>query len=255
MGLRILLPDINRSERKYTGRDREIRVGLMQLKDLSRDGLDCILHERTKNGPFASLANFMERTGTHVHLQDVRVLIKAGCFNSVGMGAGRPALMWEALRFFHHDRTPAQRMLLEGLEGGDWKTDVPPAGQYSKGLMLKHEMETLGFPLSIHPLDRHKDILRRMRYVRAEELHAHVGREVTTIGWPITGKTVHTVHGDAMKFMSFEDQTGIYETVFFPKVYHRYCHMLSTERPYVLRGQVAEAFGAITINVKVLERL
>jgi error-prone DNA polymerase len=121
--------------------------------------------------------------------------------------------------------------------------------------MLKHEMETLGFPLSIHPLDRYEKTLRRIRYVRAEEIHLHVGREVTTIGWPITGKTVHTVHGETMKFMSFEDQTGIYETVFFPKVYHRFCHVLSTARPYVLRGQVQEVFGAITMRVKALERL
>jgi DNA polymerase III alpha subunit len=33
MGLTILPPHINRSEIKYTGKNKEIRVGLMQLKD------------------------------------------------------------------------------------------------------------------------------------------------------------------------------------------------------------------------------
>lgn len=32
MGLTILPPNINESEIKYTGKNREIRVGLMQLK-------------------------------------------------------------------------------------------------------------------------------------------------------------------------------------------------------------------------------
>jgi len=52
-----------------------------------------------------------------------------------------------------------------------------------------------------------------------------------------------------MKFVSFEDTTGIYETVFFPKVYHRYCYMLNATRPYILKGKVERDFGAITITV------
>jgi DNA polymerase III alpha subunit len=50
------------------------------------------------------------------------------------------------------------------------------------------------------------------------ELHLHVGEHVLSIGWLVTGKTVQTKDGDPMKFVSFEDTTGIYETVFFPKV-------------------------------------
>ena len=76
-----------------------------------------------------------------------------------------------------------------------------------------------------------------------------MGKPVTTIGWQITGKTVRTKEGEAMKFVTFEDPTGIYETVFFPKAYHRFCHMMNAERPYLLKGRVEEAFGAITMTV------
>ena len=82
-----------------------------------------------------------------------------------------------------------------------------------------------------------------------------VGKQVTTIGWQITGKTVRTKDGQAMKFISFEDQTGIYETVLFPKIYHRYCHMLNATRPYILKGKVEENFGAITMTVNWIEFL
>ena len=115
--------------------------------------------------------------------------------------------------------------------------------------MLKHESETLGFILSAHPLDLYRDILKNLNYVRAKDLHAKVGKQVTTIGWQITGKTVRTRDGDTMKFVSFEDPTGIYETVFFPKPYNQYCHMLNATRPYILKGKVEEAFGAITVTV------
>ena len=36
LGLGILPPDVNRSQVRWTGADRELRVGLMALKDLAR---------------------------------------------------------------------------------------------------------------------------------------------------------------------------------------------------------------------------
>ena len=251
MGLQILPPDINESEIPYTGQGRKIRVGLMALMDLSQESKEAILHVRSKNGPFSSLQNFMNRTAAHVHLQDTRILIKAGCFDSIAHGTTRAALMWQALCFFNQDKTATQVLLFE--TNPTPSIADPPAhfpSPYPKHLMLKHEMETLGFLLSIHPLDRYKDMLERLDHVKACDLHAHVGERVTTVGWQITGKTVQTVHGHVMKFVSFEDQTGIYETVLFPKVYHQCCHMLNATRPYILKGKVEEAFGAITLTVQ-----
>jgi len=121
--------------------------------------------------------------------------------------------------------------------------------------MLKHELDTLGFYLSIHPLDRYTTALRGLHHVSACDLHLHVGEHVTTIGWLVTSKTVQTKDGDPMKFVSFEDTTGIYETVFFPKVYHQFCHALSEMRPYVLKGKVEEDFTAITLTVNWIDFL
>jgi len=244
MGLTILLPDINQSEIKYTGRGRAIRVGLMQVKALSQEAQECIIHERSKHGPFTGLEDFLLRVGRH--LQDVRILIKAGCLDSIAHGLTRPSLMWQALRFYdgeHREENsptlfPAPPTLLPVIH--------PP---YPKRLMLRHEEDTLGLLLSLHPLDRYRGILKGLHYVKARNLHAHVGRQVTTIGWLVTGKTVHTRDGEPMKFISFEDTTGLYETVFFPKVYNQFCHMLNRSRPYIIKGEVEEDFGSITLTV------
>ena len=246
MGLTILPPDINQSEIKYTGRNREIRVGLMQLKALSQEARELIIHERSKRGPFTGLEDFLLRIGPHLRFQDVRILIKAGCFDSIARGLSRPSVMWQALRFYggeHQEENPPTLLstppILSPLK-------QPP---YPKSLMLKHELETLGLLLSLHPLNQYEDIVKGLDYVRAKDLHAHVGKKVTTIGWLVTGKTVHTRDGEPMKFVSFEDTTGLYETVFFPKVYDRFCHMLSEMRPYILKGKVEEDFGSISLTV------
>jgi error-prone DNA polymerase len=246
MGLKVLGPDINQSEIKYTGKDKEVRVGLMQLKDLSLEAKEAIIHERSKNGPFVSFQGFLDRMGGHIHLQDVRILIKAGCFDSSDR-VPRSGLMWQALRFFdqkEEEKAPTFFDRALPLQSAAFLQ-----GPYPRDLMQKHESETLGFFLSLHPLDLCADTLNGLDYVRARDLHARVGKHVTTIGWQITGKTVNTKDGETMKFVSFEDQTGIYETVFFPKAYNRFCHMLNAARPYILKGRVEEAFGAITMTV------
>ena len=52
-----------------------------------------------------------------------------------------------------------------------------------------------------------------------------------------------------MEFLTFEDEHGLVETTFFPRVYERYAHILQTGRPYVLRGLVESDFGATTLTV------
>jgi len=248
MGLRILPPDINRSEIKYTGRDRDIRVGLMQIKGLVHDAMDAVIYERKRNGPFASIDEFLTRTGRAIHLQDARQLIKAGCFDN--MGITRPGLVWKAMQFFgKREESTAPSLFDYAVKPLPAAAPVSCMDHYSGQVMLKNESETLGLLLSIHPLDLYGDILKKMHHVSAKDLPGYVGRQVTVIGWLVTGKTVLTRAGDPMKFISFEDATGIYETVFFPKVYHRYCHMLNASRPYIIKGRVEEDSGSININV------
>ncbi|MDQ1334972.1 MAG: polymerase subunit alpha [Thermodesulfobacteriota bacterium] len=251
MGIQVLPPDINRSEIPYTARDRQIRVGLMQLKGLSQEVREAIVHERMKRGHFRSLEEFLCRTAPHLHLQDVKVLIKGGCFDAIARGVARPGLLWETLRFFARETEKRSPGLFTSIQA---PTPALPAkqdrrDQYPRHLMLQHESEVFGFILSVHSLDLCRDILNGLPYVRAKDLHSQVGREVTAIGWPVASKTVRTQKGEPMKFMTFEDLTAPYEAVFFPKVYHRYCHMLNAARPYILKGKVEETFKAVTVTV------
>jgi DNA polymerase III alpha subunit len=52
-----------------------------------------------------------------------------------------------------------------------------------------------------------------------------------------------------MEFLTFEDETGIVETTFFPKTYERFCHMVDRNRPYVLEGTVEVDWGVTTLTV------
>jgi DNA polymerase-3 subunit alpha/error-prone DNA polymerase len=95
--------------------------------------------------------------------------------------------------------------------------------------------------------------LQKLGTVKAVDLPRHLGRRVRLAGWLITGKVVTTKHGDPMEFLTFEDETGIVETTFFPQTYHRFCHMIDRNRPYLLTGKVEEDWGAITLTVDRVE--
>jgi error-prone DNA polymerase len=250
MGLRVLLPDINGSRSEYRGRDRTIRVGLMQLKGLRAAALEAVLEERAKR-PFLSLEDFLCRVD--IDPADVKILIKAGCMDGISGGATRPEMIWKALAWHaaRASRRPAARSLFATIPAAA----PPPTPQYSTRTILEHELETLGFLISRHPLSLYADRLSGIRHVKGADLAGHVGRRVTTVGWWVTGKVVTTREDEPMEFISFEDTSALYETTFFTQAYARFCHMLNRSRPYVLTGVVEEDFGAVTLTVDTVRLL
>jgi error-prone DNA polymerase len=244
MGLRVLLPDINESRREYRGEGKVIRVGLMQLKGLHDAALEEILGERKKK-PFLSLEDFLCRV--EIDLADVKILIKAGAMDSIAGGASRPEMIWKALAW--HQRRVSRRAMERRLFEDTPSVIPPQVPHYSARTVLEHELETLDFLISRHPLSLYAQALSRFRYVRGADLPMYIGKRVTTVGWWVTGKVITTRNDEPMEFISFEDTSALYETVFFPQAYERFCHMLNRSRPYILSGVVEQEYGVVTLTV------
>jgi DNA polymerase III alpha subunit len=118
-------------------------------------------------------------------------------------------------------------------------------------------MEALGFILSVHPLALYASTIRSLphRIVRASDLADHVGRHVHVLGWPITRKEVMTRAGESMEFVSFEDETAIYETVFFPQAFKRFCQEVDMGSAYLLTGKVESEFGTVSLTIRRVSKL
>lgn len=244
MGITVLLPDINESEWAYFGKDKQVRVGLMQLKEIQKDAVERILEERRENGSFKSFDDVLNRV--KLTPNDVKILIKAGVFDKLEPDKTRPELMWRLMYWqdFRVKKTNGTMSLFDESPG-----ELPRSANYDFRTQLQHECETLGFLISRHPLTLYKDRLKKLTYISAKDLPMFVGKSVTTIGWLVTRKMTRTKNDEMMEFISFEDTTAIYEAIFFPKTYQRFCYMLSHSQPYILRGTVEEEFGAVTLNI------
>jgi error-prone DNA polymerase len=237
MGLTVLPPDINASDWVYLGYDKAIRVGFMQIKSLREDLAKQIVTEREAHGCYRSLHDFLDRVKPD--LAQAKLLIKAGCLDSIAGDLTRPGLIWRLVAF----------------HAGQRHRYLPIPREYSAQQQWAHEWDLFGFPLSRHPLDLLKEGVGRTRYIPACELHHHIGRTVTLLGWLVTEKIVSSKKGEPMEFATYEDQTGLYDATFFPSTYQYYCHLLAPNQGYLVTGVVEEHFAAVTLTVSRLRLL
>jgi error-prone DNA polymerase len=237
MRLTILPTDINESSWTYTGSGKTVRVGFMQIKGLQEEMVKQLVAERHANGPYRSLSDFLTRV--HPAIAQTKLLIKAGCFDSVAGELTRPALLWRLL----------------ALQASTTPGYVPIPEAYSFQKSLAHELALFGFPLQCHPLDVFREAYKDSHYILAKDLALYIGKVVTLIGWLLTEKIVSTKKGDPMEFMTLEDQTGMYDATVFPQTYRQYCHLLATNQAYMINGLVEEHFSTVIVEVKTIRLL
>jgi error-prone DNA polymerase len=228
MGLAILPPDVNASDWAYRGEGDRLRMGLMQVKTIPKALGASIVAEREQTGPYRSFQDFLRRV--KLEPMQARALIRAGCCDSISGELTRPALLWR---------------LFAGEETGP----LPVPDEYPASQTRAHEIESFGFLASRHPLTLYRQQIERLQPVPAAHMHRFIGCRITMVGWLITEKPVETKHGLAMEFITLEDFTALYDATLFPEVYRRCCHLLASNRAYVIRGLIEEAFGVTTLTV------
>ncbi len=252
MGLTILPPHVNHSELRWRGRKLCLRVGLQAIKGLSVAAQQRILAARGARA-FSDLGDLLRRARPDE--EEARALVHGGTCDelSAGAGAARGALVWELARWRQVKRRGRGREGRMRGESGELfaEPSVPPPALPSGGERdrLRRQFDVLGFLCDRHPLTLFRRPQDDPRAITARQLDQRVGQRVRFWGWPIAGKTVPTKRGEPMKFLTFEDQTGMVETTFFPRAYSRYCSMLQRGRPLLLEGKVEQDFGVATLTV------
>lgn len=240
IGIHILGPDINDSTRQCRGYKGCLRMGFDQIKGLPRAAIDLILQAREPE-PFMDFRDFLYRVS--LGLEATKRLILAGCFDA--WEANRPNLIWQTLHWFaqHRDQTEDLFPTLDGDE------DLPTMEPYALKTKLALEKKLFGYWISAHPLTPYFARFDDGERTLACDLPQRLYRHVVLAGWLITAKTVTTIHDEPMSFLTFEDETGFYETVLFPDAYKQYAADIQRDRPYAVHGEVVEEMGAITLTI------
>lgn len=243
LGLNVLPPDINRSKYRWQGNEDTILTGLLSIKNLSFETAQRIIEKR-KETPYTTIADFYHRI--HPSEDEATSLIHAGALDSLDLAHSREKLLW-SLACLKQSANTTTSLFPPSVPT---PPQLPPQSHIDK---LRYEYKSLGFLCSTHPIMMFTKKTQNM--TKGYEIASYIGKKITIAGWLLTGKIVSTKTGDAMEFLTFEDETATFEATFFPKVYRKFAHILSSNRGYILRGLVEDDFGAQTLTVETVHPL
>ena len=249
-GIRVLPPDINESRMYFSVSGKDIRFGLLALKNVGKQFLQQILEER-KHGKFASFEDFINRMPAgELNKRMVESLLKAGTFDGLGVYRSRLLRVYESMI----DRaTEKGRNNLDGqldmfsVIGTAEQApkceypDIPELGVREKLLM---EKEATGMYFSGQMLDEYS---KHLEILKPDSIADYVSEDadpvdkarVSLAGIVTSVTTKNTRNGDRMAFFTVEDRMAEIECIAFSRQYADNAHLIHSDSGLFVSGTLS----------------
>ena len=288
LGLVVLGPDINESDRQFSVNKRgEIRFGLGGIKGTGDAAVESIIEERSANGSFSDIYDFISRVNLRtVNKKTLESLAYAGAFDCYeefhraqffDLADGENANFIERLiryaNHVHSEKASAQSSLFGAFGGSDAlisKPKAPVIEPWSDLEKLRFEQEVVGFYISGHPLDTFRVELdnfcnctldRVMEIPEGERNPVFFGKEITVGG--IVTSAVERISKNGRPFMIFklEDYKGSMEMLLGGEEFVQMSNYIQVGRFLYLKGKVQnrwkqeDQFEFKPINIQLLTEI
>lgn len=252
-GLNVLKPDINRSEIEFRAVDRtSVLFGLKGIKNIGDAALTEIMATR-QDGPFRDLFDFCKRSCLRtINKRVIESLILSGATDVL---PGSRAQKIEELDIImgqaqaerdaeKHGQVGLFQAVVSTTSAGKPRIyEFNSTAQWTPKEELSKEKEVVGFYLSSHPLDAHRDLARWLNakdFMHLDEVKSE-WEEIYAVGLLKGFKIITTKRGDKMAFAEFEDLGSSCEGIIFPSLFRAVEMALNEDTIYVLRGTVDKA--------------
>lgn len=253
MGIKVLPPDINQSDRDFSIEDDEgslehmgVRFGFNAIKHVGSAAIDNIIETRAKIKTFTSLTQFIHETDSRkVNKTTLECLIKVGAMDKFGTRSS----MLENLESIR--QTAGQ--LQSDVDGQDtlfqdvsesvseMKDSFLTQPEYPKQELLSFEKELLGLYLTDHPMAHALKAVSKRATKTIAEIDQEIHRNQTFLfGGVITSlRQVSTKKDNSlMAFGKIEDSSGSMDFVVFPRTYKEYGHLLTQDGVVLLKAKI-----------------
>ncbi len=258
-GVKILPPNVNRSELKYRVEDYlpeddpkilspngGIRVSLNQIKGLSKQTRETIVAKRS-DSPYWSFFDFVSRVKPGRN--ELESLILCGAFDE--LHPNRRALLWavpSAIRYGHaqmtEHRTPhTQHPIAIQIPEPDLPDSIVDFTPQEKTI---YERRILELDVDQHLMAFERERIKAKGATTAAAASVLPNKsKVFVVGNPIRLRFPPTSSGKRVMFFDLEDETGLLNVTCFNETYLRYGHTVITS-PYVtVRGEAQNRDGHI----------
>jgi DNA polymerase-3 subunit alpha len=241
MGYKVLPPNINESFLDFTvvitdkenstghsiNRKDNIRFGLRNVKNFGEEIGKAIIAERKERGHFKTIEDFLERVQhRNLNKKSLEALIMCGAMDDFG-DRGVLCSNIENLLAFHKGmiqfNNSNQVSLFEMLDDKPKSVlkleDAEPVTLKQK---LLWEKELLGLYVSGHPLDSHRDTMKRATNSIAGLIKQKFAKEQLIVVHVDQCRVIMTKKDNSkMAFLTIQDKSGTAEAVIFPEAFKK----------------------------------
>ena len=233
-----------------TANKYRIRFGLVTIKNFGQGISTSIIEERKKNGPFTSLANFLDRVkDRNLNKKSLEALIKAGALDLFGHERGLLLANIDLCLAYnkekgdqHSDQDSLFSMMSDASSAPTLRlVDAPPVDMRDR---LAWEKELLGLYISGHPLERFREIMEKRDVNIKKVLETEKdGASFVCVAMIDSVRPIQTKKNDTMAFLAISDLTGTTEAVVFPRTYTEFKNLITPDRCVALKATVTTRNG------------
>ena len=246
MGLEVLPPSVTESRYKFTVvDDRRIRFGLGAIKGVGESAIRSIIEAREVR-PFESLFDFCQRIDLRLNNKRVlECLIASGALDEFGergsMKAGLETVLSEA-QLRQRERDTGQ----ESLFGGTLATErpeprLPHVAPLTEAERLKDEKAVLGFYISGHPLERHRDLVEMFALEANTSTIPQLRDRRVELACVVTSMSVNVGRSSGKEYckLTVEDFHGTASAMVFGDVWLETRGLFAEDAPVLIEGMVS----------------
>lgn len=252
----ILAPSIFSSQRFFTVESGGIRFGLQAIKGVSHNFIQKLLQQRRERESqwedIFELAS--DLSAVYFTRKNVEPLIKAGALDEFGYDRATLLSTLDAAVKYAELISPTEESDLFGGDASHFgkskhiKSEPLPIME-----KLQFEKEVLGQYFSEHPTVSKKKMLNNKFVDIWDVLQATKDIQVKIVGIIQDIKRIRTKKGEAMAFLTVQDDTGSLSVTLFPEEYAKFNALLKEQEMLVISGKSERRNGRSQIITKYIE--
>ncbi len=247
LGIPVLPPHVNKSQKHFSATQDGIRFGLLAVKNLGKGIIERLIEEREQNGPFTSMYDFCLRVdGRDMNRRALEGLIKSGALD--GLEQNRRYMLQnidsvlDAVNSYKRFTVGGQMNLFGEATENTPQLNFSPCEELSEKELLRMEKEVTGLYLSGHPM---KNYAKYVRYINAAEIknvsseNYSDGDRVSVVALISSFKVKTTKNNTQFVNITLEDMTGTIDAIAFEKVYLQY-------KPLFAEGEIVKIIARVS---------
>jgi DNA polymerase-3 subunit alpha len=245
MGIKIIPPNINRSDSEFSVHGKEVLFGLRAIKNLGDAAMRDIIEDRKQGGNYKSIFNFCSRLdSSSVNKTILESLIASGAMDELeGNRAQKWAVIEQALQFSSNDQKDKKRgqstifdLMDDANEEQNYYPPLPTVEPWSYLHQLEKEKDVLGFYLSGHPLYEYRSLIKHFTNADSSTGKSKNNGELLLAGIVTGISKKKDSKGNPIAFIEFEDLAGKFEVPLFNKDFNLYMKKIVTGKLFFIIG-------------------